>query len=57
MLVLLAYRTIIAIVADAVGLLEAELLLFVLIRDHTHNYVIVLNVDDPNVEKELAFFR
>lgn len=53
MLVLLADGPVIAIIAHTVHLLEGELLLLILIRDHTHNDIIVLDQDYLDVEVEL----
>jgi phage gp46-like protein len=50
--VLLADGAVVAVVADAVHLLEGELLLLVLVRDQSHHDVVVLYQHDLYVEVE-----
>ena len=55
LLVLLADRPVVSVVAHTVHLLEGELLVFVLIGNHSNHYVVILDQDDPDVEVETSF--
>jgi hypothetical protein len=55
LLLLLADRSIVAVVADTVGFFEAELFIFAFVSDNPNDDIVVFDEDYADVEVESAF--